>query len=168
MKLLKIIGIILLVLAILAAIAFFWGKSIWDKITFGVPKVLGLDFNGITLADIANIVLTGQPKEVNALITMDVVNQNNFPIPFSSLKVKLFYNDQLLAETSDAFTQKQSIPANATLYATDNVKILLSGAAAQLAKDKIQNGHVTLNYKVMVKIFGIPLPKSFQTYSLQI
>lgn len=168
MKALKIIGIIIAVLAILAIIAYFWGKSVWEKITFGNPRVLGLDFNDLTLQDIANIALTGQPREINALVTMDINNQNNFPIPFSSLKVQLFYNGDLIAETSDAFTQNQSLPANGTLYATDNVKILLSGTSAQMAQDKIKNGKITLQGRTIVKIFGIPLPKSFQTYTLQI
>jgi LEA14-like dessication related protein len=168
MKPWKIIIIILLVLAAAGAIAFFWGKSVWDKITFGVPRVLGLDFNGITLEDAASIVLAGSQKEINALIAMDVSNKNNFSIPFSSLKVELLYNGQTIAETSDAFTQKQSIPANGVLYATDNVKIILSGAAAQLALDKLQNGKATINYKIKLNVFGIPLPKSFQTFSMEI
>ena len=168
MKAWKIILIVLLVLGALGAAAFFWGKSVWDKIGFGKPRITGLNLSGITPADLANIAFTGLQREVTADIAMDVVNQNNFSIPFSSLRVKLFYNGEAIAETSDLLAQKQSVPANGTLPVNDTVKLILSGATAQMIEDKIRNGIATLQYKIMVKIFGIPLPKALQTYTLDI
>ena len=168
MKAWKIVLIVLAVMAALGAAAFFWGKSVWNKIAFGKPRLTGLNLNAITLTDLANIAFTGLQKEVTADIAMDVVNQNNFSIPFSSLRVKLFYNGETIAETSDLLAQKKSVPANGTLSVSDMIKLILSGATAQMIEDKIKNGKATLEYKIMVKIFGIPLPKALQTYTLDI
>ena len=168
MKTWQIVGLVVVIFAVLAAIAFFWGKSVWDKIAFGKPRLTGLNLSGLTLDDLANIAFTGLQKEVTADIAMDVVNQNNFSIPFSSLRVKLFYNGEAIAETSDLLAQKKSVPANGTLSVSDTIKIILSDVGAQLAIDKIKNGKAMLEYKIMVKIFGIPLPKAFQTYTLDI
>lgn len=168
MKAWKIVLIVIAVLGALAAAAFFWGKSVWDKIGFGIPRLTGLNFNGLTLTDLANIALTGQQKEATANVAMDVVNQNNFSIPFSSLRVKLFYNGQAIAETSDLLAQKQSVPANGTLTVNDTVKIYLNDAGVQFLLDKLKDGKATLDYKIMVKVFGIPLPKALQTYTLDV
>jgi len=164
---LKIFFIILAVLAALAAAAFFWGKSVWDKITFGMPRLVGLNLNGLTLKDLANAVFAGGEKEVTATLSMDVVNKNNFSIPFSRLKVLLLYNDQAIAETSNMISGKNVIPANGTFTGTDVVKIILNASGIQMLIDKITNGKVILQYKIVVWIFGIPLPKAFSTYTLE-
>lgn len=164
----KIVLLVITVFAVLLTIAFFWAKSAWDKIGFGKPRILGLNLSGISATDLANIVFTGAEKEVTATLEMDVVNQNNFSIPFSNLKVKLFYNNLAIAETSNLLEGKQAIPANGTFTATDTVKILLNNAGIQMITDKITNGKVMLEYKIMVKVFGIPLPKSLQSNTLDI
>lgn len=164
----KIVLIVLAVLAALGITAFFWGKSVWDKITFGIPRLVGLNLNGLTATDLANITFAGGQKEVTATLSMDVINRNNFSIPFSNLKVKLFYNNQEIAETSNMLEGKQSVPANGTFTGTDTVKVILNGAGIQMLIDKITKGAATLEYKIMVKVFGIPLPKAFQSYTLDI
>lgn len=165
---LKIFLFVLAAVSTLAFLAFMWGKSVWDKISFGKPRITGLDFNNLSLIDLANIAFTGGQQEVTANIGIDIANQNSFAIPFSSLKVKLLYNDEVIGQTSDMLAQKQSVPANGTLPLNDTVKIILNNAGAQLLTDKIKNGKATLQYKIMVKVFGIPLPKGLQTHTLDI
>lgn len=166
MKSWQIVLIVVLIFGIAFATFFFWGKSVWDKITFGKPRLLGLNLNGITLTELANLAVSGTPKEVTATIAMDVKNDNNFSIPFSSLKVKLFYKGAEIAATSDLLSATNQVPANGTFTGTDTVKIILNGAGIDMLIDKLTAKQITLDYKIMVKVFGIPLPKSLQTQSV--
>lgn len=163
----KIFWVVVVVLSAIGAIAFFWGKGVWDKITFDIPRLVGLNFNGLTAADIAAIAVAGGTKEVTATVQMDVSNQNNFPIPFSNLKVVLKYNGDTIAQTSNLLAAGQKVPANGTLSVQDTVSVILSGAGGQMLLEKLKGNKVTIEYSVQVRIFGIPLPKGLQTQTFE-
>ncbi len=168
MKTWQIVLIVILIFAIAFAAVFFWGKSIWDKITFGMPRLLGLNLNGLTLSDFGSIATSGTSKEVTATVAMDIKNGNSFSIPFSSLAVKFYYKDNEIAETSDMLSTTKQIPANGTFTGTDTVKIILNGSGIQMLIDKLTTKKVTLEYRINVKIFGIPLPKAFQLQTVEL
>lgn len=166
-KWLKIVLIVLVIFAVLGFTGFIWAKNVWNKITFGKPRLQGLNLNGLTPVDLANALFNSISKDITVTLAMDVKNDNNFSIPFSSLKVKLFYNDAVIAETSDMLSGKQSVAANATFTATDTVTVTLNDAGLNMLIEKAKGNKVKIDYKILVKVFGIPLPKALQTQSFE-
>lgn len=156
----KILLWVLAILAILALLIYFfaipWFTKIWDNITFSTPYPQDLNLNGLTLNDLANIAFTGQTKEVNARIGMDIKNENDFAIPFSKVKATLLYNDQVIAETSD--NASHLVPANGTFAFSNVVNILLNNAGGQLLIDKLSGKTPVIDYVVNANVYGIPLP----------
>lgn len=162
----KIVMWVLIIFVAIGITGFFWAKSVWDKISFGMPRIKALNLNGLTLADIKKLI-PGDSKVITATTEMDVINKNGFSIPFSNLRVKMFYKGQPIAETSNLIAGENRVPANGTFTGVDDVKITLSNAGIQMLIDKLVNGKITLDYKIMVKVFGIPLPKALQTQTLE-
>lgn len=154
----KIFLWILLILAVLAVIGFFWVKSIWDSISFSPPSLQGLNLQGLTLTDLASIAFEGQSKTVTVTLAMAIKNDNNFSIPFSNMKVKLYYDNTIIAETSNLISGKQVVPANGALTVSDTVNVILNNAGGKLLIDKINGGHPSIDYSISLKVFGIPLP----------
>jgi len=130
---LKIFLWILLVLAVLAAIAFFWAKNAIDKIAFSAPVLTGLDLKGITLNDLAKIALEGTQKEVQATLAMGISNSNNFSIPFGNLGFTMYYNGTIIAQTSPSlYNKKFVLPANGSVAISDTINIVLNTEGAKL------------------------------------
>lgn len=160
-KVLKIFLWILAIIAILAIVAFItwkaWGEKklseIWDNITFSKPVPQGLDLQGATLADLQNIITTGQSKTITLTLGMDIQNKNNFSIPFSA-KIKSSYNGTPIADTD---TISGTIPKNDTYHGSAPVTITLSGAQLQILIQKAQGKKVAIDYTIDLSLFGIPL-----------
>lgn len=157
-KALKIFLWIIVILAVLAAFAFFFGKNYWDKISFSKPQIHGLDLQGLTLGDFVNAAFTGTERTINATLGIDIKNDNSFSIPFGNMKIKLLYNNVVVAQTSDAFAnQKFTVPANGTLTVSDTINVLLNNAGAFLV-EKIKGKHPQMDYVINLRVSGIPLP----------
>lgn len=163
----KIVMWILIILVAAGIAGVFWAKSVWDKITFGMPRLIALNLNGLTAADLQTMLVSGGSREVIATIGMDVTNKNNFSIPFSSLKVKLIYNGQVIAESSDMLKGNNKVPENGVLSVVDDVKITLNTSGLQMLIDKAVKGKTSVDLKTSVKVFGIPLPKKFDTVTFE-
>lgn len=156
---LKIFLWILAILAVIAVIAFFWAKSIFDKVNFSAPKLYSLDLQGLTLNDLVKIALEGSQKEVKVTLGMDISNANSFSIPFSNMNVKMYYAGAIIAQTSPALqNQKFVLPANGNLSVTDNISIVLNPEGIKMLIEKIKGGQPKIDYKIGLKVFGIPLP----------
>lgn len=157
---LKIFLWTLAILAVLALLIYFlvvpWATKVWDRITFSVPQLQDLDLKGLNLQDLANIAFTGQAKEVNARLGMDIKNENDFAIPFSKVKAKLLYNDQVIAETQD--NASHLVPANGTLSLSNVVDIILNNAGGQLLIDKLSGKTPVIDYEINANVYGLPLP----------
>lgn len=148
------------ILAVLAIIVFAFviprAKKIWENISFSLPTLQNLDLKGLNFQDLANIAFTGQEKQVDATLGMNIKNDNNFSIPFSNLGAKLFYQDQLIAETKD--NASHTIPANGSLDISPVINILLNNAGANAVIDKLSGKNPVLDYVINGRVFGIPVP----------
>lgn len=155
----KILLWVLVILAALALLIYFlvvpWAKKIWDRITFSVPRLQGLDLKGLTLADITSIAFSGEEKQVDAQLGMDIKNENNFSIPFSNIKAKLFYDNELIAETTD--DASHTVPANGIFPLSNLVNIHLNGAGGRMLIDKLQGKTPMIDYEVSANVFGVPI-----------
>lgn len=151
---------VLAILAVLALVIYFlvvpWATKVWDRITFSLPRLQGLDLKGLTLQDIINIAFTGGEKEVEAQLGMDIKNENGFSIPFSKVKAKLFYEGQLIAETTD--NASHLVPANGALALSNPVKIRLNDAGGRLVIEKLQGKTPVIDYEINANVYGVGLP----------
>lgn len=153
---LKIFLWILVIIVVLAVIGYLMAKSVLDNVTFSKPIPQGLDLKGLTLGDLVNVALANEQKTVSVTIGMNVTNSNSFAIPFSNVKVGLYYKGVLIAETNDP--DSHTIPANGSLALTYTVNIILNDAGGQLLIEKIKGGNPQLDYKIGLRVFGMPVP----------
>lgn len=161
----KFLIIFFILLAISVVFALWWTKRAWSKITFNL-KAENIDLGGISIEDIAAILLTGQTQNRKVIISLnaDIKNDNSFSIPFSVKKIKLFYQGSLIAETSDALAiQKFEVQQKSSLSVKDNLNVILNTASIKLLKEKLLlKQQPVIDYYVKIKILKIPFPLSFR------
>lgn len=156
----KIFMWILVIIAVLAVVTFVfiipWGKGVWNKISFSKPKLQALDLKGLTLPDLQSLALSGGSKDVSVTLGMDIKNDNNFSISFSTLKVQLYYKGTMIAETTD--NAWHSIPANSVYPFSSIVNITLNGAGLQMIIEKLVTGKTSVDLKTDIRVYGFPVP----------
>lgn len=160
---LKITLWVVAVLVILFLIAIWYGKNVWDKITFK-PYFISADLKGLSLSDVPAI-LGGEDRKVTATLGMQIKNESNVSFPISGLKAKLYYNGEIIAETSDALKNASFISeANSedvTPPIIDTITVILNQAGGKLLVDKISGKKPEIKYTVDVNVFGIPISKIY-------
>lgn len=141
-----------------------WAKDIWDKIKF-TPYFVSADFKGLNLKDVQDILASGQTKQIDAVLGMEIINESNTPITFSGLKAKLYYKGILIAETSPVLANQkftaQANNVNAPLQVTDSVTVTLSQATANLLAEKLTGTKPKIDYTIEISIYSIPVLKWF-------
>lgn len=160
----KFLIIFFVLLAISTIFALWWTKRAWSKITFNL-RVENIDLGGITIQDIAAMLLTGQVQnKVTITLNADIKNDNSFSIPFSIKKIKLLYQDSLIAETSETLaTQKFEVPQKSSLSVKDNLNVILSDASIKLLKEKVMlKQEPVIDYYIKIKVLKIPFPLTFK------
>lgn len=157
---LKIFLWILAIIAFLALVVYVviipWGKGVWDKISFSTPKLQTLDLKGLTLDDLKKLALSGGSKDVTVTLGMDIKNDNNFSIQFSTLKVEIYYKGTLIAKTED--NTWHTIPGNSIYPFSSIVNITLNGAGLQMILEKAITGKTSVDFKTDIRVYGIPVP----------
>lgn len=152
----RTIAIILLVLLIIFLLVWY-AVSVWDKLKFHI-YFKSVDLSGLGLADLEKI-LGGETRVINTTLGADIENKNPFKISFSRLKVKMFYEKQLIAETSEKIAStKYTVPANGNLSIEDTANIILNTTSVNLIAQGLTNRKPTIDYTVNLRVWGIPLP----------
>lgn len=143
--------------------AFFWGKNIWQRLKFK-PYFVSADLSGLSVSDIQSIFSGGQ-RVLTATLGLIAINDSGTSVSFSGLKAKLFYDNTLLAETSDSLKEQKH---TATAHNMDNplkvedpVNIILSQAVVKLATDKLAGRNPQIEYTIALNIYGVPITKIF-------
>lgn len=153
----RIVSIILLVLLIIALLVWY-AVSVWDRLTFNI-YFKSVDLSGLNLADLEKILL-GETKVIHTTIGADLENKNPFSISFSNLKVKMFYENALIAETSDKIKNtKYTVPAKGNLSIEDTADIILNPSSVNLIAQGLTNRKPNIDYTVNLRVWGIPLPR---------
>lgn len=151
---------ILAIIAVLAIITFMfiipWGKGVWDKISFSAPKLQALDLKGLTIDDLKKLAISGGSKDITVTLGMDIKNDNNFSISFSTLKVELYYKGTLIAKTED--NSWHTLSANSVYPFSSVVNITLNGAGLQMMIEKLVKGKTSVDFKTDIRVYGIPVP----------
>lgn len=162
----KIVLIVLLIIVVLAVIAFFWAKSIWDKISFGKPRIRGLDLQGLSLADLVNIAFAGASKTITANIELDIKNDSGTSIPFRIYKIRLVSNGTVISETSEQIVQKKfSLPARGSVTIADTITFNINDVVGNILIEKAKGNSVQLEYQIVFSLFGIPVPYHGDTFT---
>lgn len=138
---------------------FFWGKSIWDKLSFSKPYFVSFDMHGLTLADIPKSLILGNEKRVDITLGLDIKNDSSTSISFSCVKAKFYYEGALIGETSDSLSKQRFVAKkHDTLKVTDTTSIILNQAGGKLLLSKLSGGKPQIEYKILVCPLGIPIP----------
>lgn len=153
---------VLLVISI--PLAIWYAKSLFDKIKI-TAYFISADFKGLNLKDIQDILASGQEKEIDAVLGLQVVNESNTPITFSGLKAKLYYVGTLIAQTGDVIAnQKYTATANnvnAPLQVAVPVTVKLNQAGARLLLAKLTGQNPSVDYEIELSLMGIPVLRWF-------
>lgn len=152
----KTIGILIIIVAILA-LAAVWGMTAWNRINFK------FSFRGIDLStiDLASLTASGQTSG-KLLLGVTIKNDNPFAISFDKMKVWLYYDNTIIAESSgNLYAQSFNLKANGgTVDVTDYVNVHINTATAKLIKDTVSKQNPKVNYTVKINVWGISLTYS--------
>jgi len=151
------VGIVLGALILIGVIAFFVGKNIFEKLTFKNFSFANLDLHGASIQDIAKALLAGEEKPIDVTLAMEILNENNFSIPFCYLNARLYYRGTLMATTSETLEQTcYSVPANGVLPISDRIKIILNKAGGLLLLDKFAGKKPRIDYEIELSAANVP------------
>lgn len=145
---------VIVILVVLIALGVAYATKAWNKIVFKF-SFKGLDFNTINFPA---LLATGQ-TEAKVLLGMNIKNDNPFSIPFSKMKVWLYYDNTLIAESSGLLYAKSFVlPANGgSIDVDDYVNVYINQASGKLGKEVVAKSNPKVNYTVKLNIFGIKL-----------
>lgn len=148
--------VILAVVLGIAVIAVVHAMRIWNRIVFT------FSFRGVDLSQFSFESLTSfGSTSANLILSLNIRNNNSFSIPVKDMKVVMYYNGTVVAETSNELAEKKfEIPANGSKDITDKVNVHLNSASIRLLKEAIAKKSPKVNYTVKVKVFGIGLTYS--------
>lgn len=146
--------LILVVLALLAVIVFFWAKSaVMDidfKLKLALPKI----------ADLQQAVNLGQgTPSVKVGVQITITNRNIFSIPLKDLRVSIYSDGGLVAKSADAAgnSKKIKVPAHGKAIFIHTLDVFLLPAFLQ-AIMKLRTGEkLTLKYVITGSVFNLPL-----------
>jgi len=147
----RILSTIILVILILVLI-YIQSRLIVDRVKFK------FSFRGVNLAslNLSNFINIGQTS-VNTSLGLNIKNENNFSIRFSNLKTWLYYDGNLVAETSEDLLSKSFIiPSKGQLDVVDNVNMYVNLTSTKLIQQVLSHRSPTVEYTVNVNIYGIP------------
>lgn len=148
----KAIGIFVIVVLILALI-YIWGMMIYNRIKFEFG-FKGADLSGLNIQSL----LIGGQTEATIKASAKVINNNNFSITFSNLSADIYYEDVLIAKTSDDLAKKTVVvPSNSAIEIIDNIKIYLNPQSVKMLSAVALKQSPKVQYTVKLKLYGIPL-----------
>lgn len=145
---------VIVVLVVLLALAGAYAVRAWNRIVFKFA-FKGLDFSTINFQ---SLLATGQTT-AKILLGMNIRNDNPFSIPFSKMKVWLYYENVLIAESSGMlYAQSFVLPANGGVVDVDDyVNVYVNQASGRLGKEVVAKNNPRVDYTVKVTILGIRL-----------
>lgn len=131
--------------------------SILVYLAVSISKVyFKFDLSGISIGNLTS------GSKINLKINSYIENLNKFKINFSGLFVQLFYNNDLIAASTDVNTNKYTVPANGKFNFQEDIDLFINKASLLLVKNiainKIANKPTTIEYHVRVKLFNISIP----------
>ena len=137
------------VLILLTILIFLYGKLLLVKSKIDVT--LGLE--DIKIKDFLKNLLKGD-NSLKTIISIKVSNNNNFTIPISNLKVEIYKNNELIAQSLDIEDNKArvKIPSEGGVTFSHKGEIYLVDQIVNIIKEGI-----SFDYTVKMKVFAIPI-----------
>lgn len=119
--------------------------KIWNAINFDFK------FN-IASVDLTSLVGGGT---ITVPVVVTITNENGFSIPLKNVKAWIYYENTLIAQTSEALTAfSYTVPAHGNLPIIDpSVNLFVNSASLDLVRN-IGN-HPLVNYTISMTVFGI-------------
>lgn len=149
--------LIIAAIVLLLVLGYLYIKKIWGKISF-VFTFKGIDLGNIDLTN-----LTGTNAKIR--VGLKVMNDNNFAIPFRKVRAWMYYENTLIAQTSEDLSAKTfEVPANGVIEVEDSVNTYINSASLRLIKEIVNKTNPAISYKIKINVFGIPF--SYSDYFL--
>lgn len=147
--------ILLTVIVILSVILFLYAIKIKTDIeeleySFDISNI---DLSSFSLSDI-----TGGGAKIKTKVQINVKNKNSLPISFSNLNFYIYYNNQIIGQSSkdeQSNFQKITIPANSQVNIYQFLDIYVNSNSISLLKAIKQKEHPAIQYTASVRFFGI-------------
>lgn len=150
----KTLILILVVLALLAVIIWFWAKSAVMDINFKLKLALP------KIADLQQAINLNQPTpSVKVGLQITITNRNIFSIPLKDLRVSIYSDGALVARSSDVASNnvKIKVPAHGKAIFIHTVDLLLLPSFFQ-ALAKLKAGEkLTLKFNITGSVFNLPV-----------
>jgi len=148
-----IFKILLIVLFVLILIALYV-KSIIDKIEFDF-NIKNLNFKDFILKDI-----TSQGSKTLITIEYLINNKSNSTIKFKDLYIEAYYNNKLIAKSTDNYNNSKEIVLDkrkSDIKFEQEYYVLLNKESIELATRIASSKPVDIGYLVKVNILGFKL-----------
>lgn len=136
--------IVIILIAALVGIGFYL-KDAFEKLKFK------FDLSGINLSQLKS-------GTINVKAGVTIENKNKFNITFSRLFVRLFYNNQLIAQSKEAREEKIVVPKNSEIKFIEDIEVYVNSATIDLVKNSIAKESVEIKYEIDLIVFGIRIP----------
>jgi len=158
MKKIGIFSIIILVLVLI----FIWLRMIYNRIYNRITFEFGFRGADVSGLNIQSLLLGGQ-TDATIKMSAKVINLNGFSFSFSDLRAWLYYDNTLIAQTSENLAKQQIIvQKNSSAEIVDDVKIFFNKSSVKMLKEVALKQQPKVQYTVKLKIWGVPI--SFTDY----
>lgn len=134
--------IIILVIVVVLALGYKYGKKAIDNFDFGNPKFVG--------ADLKSIFSSSGFATVDLSTT--ITNKNNFSVPVNNLYIEVYYQGALVGKSTtphDAFV----IPKNGSINISQNISLAVTNTV-NIAAQIIGGQSVQFEYRIRAILFG--------------
>lgn len=142
--------LIFAIIILIFVLGYFQIIKIWNNVNFK------FDFNiaGSNLTGLAD----GGTIKIPVIAT--ITNDNSFSIPFRNVKAWIYYNNTLIAQTSDDISNFSfTAPAHGSIPVIDPSANLFVNSAS-IALLGAYSSHPPINYTISLTVFGIPFSYS--------
>lgn len=156
----RIIFTLLIIAGIIVALYFAVMTAI-AKVSFEIG-FKGLDLSNIALDNVISGSSTARVK-----IGAKLVNRNNFPIRLGNFHIWIYYNNVLMAQSTEepGNFNKIIMPAHGTAEVTHDVTIYLNTQVLQLLRDLKDRKELRFDYATEFRVYGFPYTyKDYFTY----
>lgn len=139
------------IVVILALLLYYYFKIVKARITFNF-KLRDIKVGTINIADIKD-----DNAKLKIGVGIEIENKNKFSISFSDLYLWLYWNNNLIAKTSDIPEAKKKvyIPSNGKAYFVEPIDIYINkNTIGFLAELKLKK-EVDIKYVVSLRILGL-------------
>ncbi len=121
-----------------------------------------LDFNfGLSKIDLSKFqlgrVITGGSSNAKVVVDASITNANSVNLSFSNLYIEIYYNETLIAYSTDNISNyaKVVIEAGSVTIIQEELNIVVNGNTVDFGLKMNLNEQLLISYKIRLKLLGL-------------